>query len=169
MVRNNLINYLELGSIPKRRTISNDILISMRIYCIECNNKLTEDNKVSGSKSRCKPCYAAYMKQYYKNNPDKYEKHKSIYVKNNDDIWTCKVDAFLSQRFSEGCLDCGEMDPIVLDLDHLDPSQKKYKISDLRKRKVSEQELIEELEKCEVVCANCHRIRTHNRLVQQAC
>lgn len=131
----------------------------MRKYCVECKIELTEDNKSKGISSRCKPCYATYMKQYYKNNPDKYNKQKS-YVESNDALWTEKVDTFLAQRLFYGCIDCGEKDPVVLEFDHRESEKKEYGISRLRKHKVAWHILEKELEKCDVVCANCHRRRT---------
>lgn len=61
-----------------------------------------------------------------------------------------------------GCADCGEINPIVLDFDHL--HDKKYNISRMIHDGFSWKAILKEIEKCEVVCANCHRIRTHNRL-----
>ena len=61
-----------------------------------------------------------------------------------------------------GCMDCGGKFPsYVLDLDHRDPKEKKFTPSRLA-RNNSWQQMIDELEKCDVVCANCHRVRTHN-------
>ena len=63
-----------------------------------------------------------------------------------------------------GCLDCGEKNHIVLDFDHL--TNKKYNISRMIHDGFSWAAIKKEIAKCEVVCANCHRIRTHNRFVQ---
>ena len=74
------------------------------------------------------------------------------------------------QRLSEikvksGCLDCGENNPIVLDFDHI--HNKKYNVSRMIHDGFSWAAIKKEIAKCEVVCANCHRIRTHNRLTNQ--
>lgn len=59
------------------------------------------------------------------------------------------------------CMDCGETNIIVLEFDHKDRSTKTANIADLvTKRK----RLLEEIDKCDVVCANCHRIRTAKQL-----
>lgn len=63
-----------------------------------------------------------------------------------------------------GCLDCGEKNHIVLDFDHL--TNKKYNISRMIHDGFSWAAIKKEIAKCEVVCANCHRIRTHNRFVK---
>lgn len=61
-----------------------------------------------------------------------------------------------------GCTDCGEKNHIVLDFDHL--KDKKYNISRMIHDGFSWEAIKKEIAKCEVVCANCHRIRTHARL-----
>ena len=55
------------------------------------------------------------------------------------------------------CIDCGESNPIVLEFDH--KQNKNMNISELIKDS-SLEKLINEIEKCEVRCANCHRKRT---------
>jgi hypothetical protein len=67
---------------------------------------------------------------------------------------------------TSGCLDCGVTNPIVLDFDHL--HDKKYNISRMIHDGFSWAAIKKEIAKCEVVCANCHRIRTHNRLTSKA-
>lgn len=59
------------------------------------------------------------------------------------------------------CMDCGSSFPAcAMDFDHRDPLVKKYSIgSALMDTTIDE--LITEISKCDIVCANCHRIRTH--------
>ena len=62
------------------------------------------------------------------------------------------------------CKDCGLVSPDfpeVFDLDHLDPSKKFKAIAEMRS--YSWERVKEEAAKCELVCANCHRIRTVKR------
>lgn len=66
---------------------------------------------------------------------------------------------------SFGCHDCGEKNHIVLDFDHL--RDKKYNISRMIHDGFSWRQIKKEIEKCEIVCANCHRIRTYQRLTSQ--
>ena len=62
------------------------------------------------------------------------------------------------------CMDCGNKYPyFVMDFDHRDPSLKKFNISQSLNR--SNKDVFEEIAKCDVVCANCHRLRTHAPLV----
>ena len=61
------------------------------------------------------------------------------------------------------CTDCNQKyPPYVMDFDHLPEFEKSFEINGQclgRKWEVIEKEI----EKCEVVCSNCHRIRTHRR------
>lgn len=67
---------------------------------------------------------------------------------------------------SRGCTDCGGMYPYwVLDLDHIE--EKSFTISHYRKFTVNLDNIKEEVRKCEVVCANCHRTRTYVRQAEQ--
>lgn len=57
------------------------------------------------------------------------------------------------------CVECGESDPVVLDFDHIDPSTKLMKISDSIWGR-NWDKILKEIEKCQVLCANCHRRKT---------
>ena len=71
---------------------------------------------------------------------------------------------FLLDYLSEApCVDCGEMDPVVLDFDHV--GAKRAGVVQLADREAALAVLKEEIAKCEVRCANCHRRRT---IVEQA-
>ena len=58
------------------------------------------------------------------------------------------------------CVDCGENDIRVLEFDHL--GDKTKSISDILHGNM--EKLQNEIKKCEVVCANCHKIRTYERI-----
>ena len=58
------------------------------------------------------------------------------------------------------CVDCGETDIVVLEFDHL--RDKKANVSYfIRTGEIARMKA--EIDKCEVVCANCHRRRTSQR------
>ena len=62
-----------------------------------------------------------------------------------------------------GCHDCGEYYPsYVMDYDHV-RGKKMFNISKARSGQRNFMAMVREILKCEVVCANCHRERTHNR------
>lgn len=78
-------------------------------------------------------------------------------------------------KASVGCEECGESDSRALDLHHVDPSTKHASLSPVYRENGKPRrggntwssmrwdELVEELRKCRVLCANCHRKVTHPR------
>lgn len=60
------------------------------------------------------------------------------------------------------CIDCGKSFPYVaMDFDHRDPSTKVAEVSTLVKNCSSWDRVLEEIAKCDLVCACCHRLRTY--------
>lgn len=58
------------------------------------------------------------------------------------------------------CKDCcKQYNPWVMQFDHRDPSQKKYEISWMESYGLKK--LMRDIEKCDLVCANCHAERTY--------
>ncbi len=57
-------------------------------------------------------------------------------------------------------MDCGEDDIIVLDFDHRDQKTKKFNLAEAISGGISMSRIKTEIEKCDIVCANCHRRRT---------
>lgn len=63
---------------------------------------------------------------------------------------------------SKPCTDCGRSFPAVcMDFDHRDPSSKVLAVSHMVSLGYSLQRILDEIDKCDLVCANCHRVRTH--------
>jgi len=60
---------------------------------------------------------------------------------------------------SHPCVDCGQSDPLVLDYDHI-TGTKARDVSQMIQAPVKWQKIAEEIKKCAVRCANCHRRRT---------
>lgn len=59
------------------------------------------------------------------------------------------------------CADCGGHFPAVaMDFDHRDPAAKHTGIAILVRKRTKPIALLSEIDKCDVVCANCHRVRT---------
>jgi transcription elongation factor Elf1 len=54
------------------------------------------------------------------------------------------------------CHVCGENHIACLDFHHKDPTKKDFNISQIIYR-VSKETLLEEIAKCDILCANCHR------------
>lgn len=60
------------------------------------------------------------------------------------------------------CMDCGYDNWLALEFDHRDPSLKTKQITDMICSGASLTTLQKEIDKCDIVCCNCHRIRTQN-------
>lgn len=58
-------------------------------------------------------------------------------------------------KAERGCLQCGERDPLVLDFNHRDRSQKEYTIARILTKEWDV--IAAEIAKCDVLCSNCHR------------
>jgi hypothetical protein len=115
--------------------------------------------------SVCKTCVAAYNKTHYKNNKELY----LIRAKTNV-IGSIKRNQQFIQDYknSHPCADCGTQYPYyVMDFDHREANTKVSSIARLVGDNRSKKKLLEELEKCDLICANCHRIRTHNRIIAE--
>ena len=58
------------------------------------------------------------------------------------------------------CVHCGETDPIVLEFDHLDQATKTANIARMVSQGLGTAKIQAEIDKCQVLCCNCHRRRT---------
>jgi hypothetical protein len=105
----------------------------------------------------CRPCRAEYHREHYVGN-------KAQYVANAAEskrrLRLARTQWLLEYFESHPCFDCGETDPVVLEFDHI--GDKMFNVAQaLPYRNWSS--ILAEIEKCEVVCANCHRRRTARR------
>lgn len=70
--------------------------------------------------------------------------------------------AFFWSLKQKPCVDCKiQYHPVAMDFDHL-PGYEKKSINGFAG--MSKERLLEEIKKCELVCSNCHRLRTYNRV-----
>lgn len=105
---------------------------------------------------------AAYMRRWRKNNPT--ERHK---VNQRLREWRQRIKAMIRKAKDKPCQDCHVAYPwYVMDFDHLPGNIKLAVPSRLVKTGWSVRKIRAELAKCDVVCANCHRERTHKRYIQ---
>lgn len=75
------------------------------------------------------------------------------------------VEFLHEYKLKHGCVDCGyKAHPEALDFDHLPGAVKSFTIGSAVRK--SKDELLAEIAKCEVVCANCHRVRTRRRMLE---
>jgi hypothetical protein len=90
--------------------------------------------------------------------PKNKQKHLTFVRRNKD-----RVTLFIDEYKRKGsCADCGfpgKEFPYVLDFDHRKDSGKRFNIGSWSHSVLSIEAVTREIEKCELVCANCHRIR----------
>lgn len=65
---------------------------------------------------------------------------------------------------AEPCMDCGgRFKPWQMDYDHRDGEHKTFDVSAMIGKQYKKEQIQAEIAKCDLVCANCHRDRTHHR------
>lgn len=104
----------------------------------------------------CKQCQREYSREHYKRNKGDHlaRRHKNKYGERK------KKRAVVDAAKLKPCFDCGITYPTyVLHFDHRDPAEKLFTIGSEWPRKTIAQ-ILSEIEKCDVVCANCHAERT---------
>jgi hypothetical protein len=130
-------------------------------YCNGCGNELLwkdfnwKDKKSGRKQSKCKLCTRKLCKNHY-------ERNKTYYLKKNKKHLNIKKD-FVSTLKKVKCADCKhKFPPECMDFDHLN-DDKLNNVSQLLN--TGWKRLKEEIAKCEIVCSNCHRIRTKKRMI----
>lgn len=106
------------------------------IVCKQCGQKkLYSDFRENNGKIHhvCNSCKKEYQKNYYANNIVELNKYKE----------------------KQKCQKCGETRFYLLDFHHKDPTQKNFGIAKHANTKLST--LMSEIDKCVVLCSNCHR------------
>jgi hypothetical protein len=74
------------------------------------------------------------------------------------------IRATLDEAKNKPCADCGDCyPPYVMDFDHKPGNRKNFGLANAIAYHKSLIEIQEEITKCDIVCANCHRERTHQR------
>lgn len=108
----------------------------------------------------CKSCQSLVIKAFYKANCEKIKVEVKLRKKSIVDKIQSQVIDYLKNKC---CLHCGESDIRCLEFNHIDPSQKERNISNLITQTNSWKRIVKEIEKCEILCANCHRKVTHQQ------
>lgn len=108
-----------------------------------------------GLQQQCRACQRKSDKKHYDENL-----HRRKSVRDAAKRTQIRREEYIFEYLlSHSCVDCGENNPVVLEFDHKDSKLKTDTICDLVRSK-SFIKLQQEIEKCEIRCANCHRIKT---------
>jgi ribosomal protein S30 len=104
-----------------------------------------------GLQTMCIPCKKQHGAVHYKKNIDKYKVRAVTHRKDLSD-WYSELKKDLK------CSKCGNNHPAVLDFHHRDRTTKESTVAQLKSSRSNKQAILDEIEKCDVLCANCHRI-----------
>ena len=132
----------------------------MRV-CHRCkkNKRLTSfywQNKNIRRHYTCKVCQHRLDRSWYERNKKlrrSYEKVRRAKLARG------KEDRFLEYLQGKSCADCGNSDQRVLEFDHV-RSRKVCGVPRMIVQGYGWKNIAKEIAKCDLVCCNCHRIRT---------
>src|SRR5690349_14851654 len=137
----------------------------MTFHCPGCDqekdaSEFAAKNKAKGTRQRwCRACQAVANKKHYLNNKQIYITRAITRSQQIIEEHRKKIYAYLSKH---PCIDCGNTDIRVLEFDHV-YGTKAGNITHMLHRAFPWPLIEEEIAKCEVRCANCHRIKTMER------
>ena len=107
--------------------------------------------------SQCKDCRRETVNESYARNKEKTNEARRLKQEEKRKPARRYVFEYLS---THPCVDCGNSDWRVLEFDHV-RGDKWKNVCDIMDRPL--QVVIDEIAKCESVCANCHKIRSYTR------
>lgn len=94
--------------------------------------------------------------------------HKKLQNDRNRTLVRSKKAWIDTLKTGRVCMDCEQVyPPYVMDFDHRDGTTKVFGVSQMIAWNLSRVRILEEIAKCDLVCSNCHRIRTHRRRIVQ--
>lgn len=106
---------------------------------------------------------ATYAKAHYEANKDAYK----AAARRSQERTRERVREIVATAKDRPCADCGvRYPPYVMQFDHL--GDKLWDVGNMRSGRFSTARVLAEIQKCEVVCANCHAERTHRRRQERA-
>ena len=91
-----------------------------------------------------------------------YDRNREVYLEKNRRKRE-RLRSMVRELKSRPCADCGGEFPFyVMDFDHREGEEKTAHVAMLTSS-LSLKRLLKEIAKCDLVCANCHRVRTYKR------
>jgi hypothetical protein len=123
--------------------------------CSDCGKSSTETAFPPRHGRICRACLATRGRNYYHKNKGNGTLHFERTRKE-------RLDMLSDYLYDRGCLDCGTTDIRVLEFDHV-RDKKIMSVSEMLRNHWAWDKIQSEIDKCDIVCANCHRIRTYTR------
>jgi len=88
------------------------------------------------------------------------EKYRAITKNAQQRMRDKRRQLFFDMKKELACVYCGYDNPLALDYDHIDPSTKIDVPARMQTNGTAMHKILEELEKCQPVCRNCHNIKS---------
>lgn len=111
-------------------------------------------------KGLCPRCKKKYNKKWYLKNREA----QLARVKKNNKRYRAEAQKFLVAAKDVPCADCGHrFHHVAMDFDHLGKEPKFMNVSTMKGQSRTLASIKREVKKCQVVCSNCHRVRTFLR------
>lgn len=134
--------------------------------CLDC--KISKDEsefaphntRKDGLRANCKECGRKASNDFYARKPKEYKERAAI---NRPIQRQNRKNLINAIRSKYGCAICEERTLQVMDFHHLDPKTKSFSVSSPRDKSLHS--LFMEINKCVVLCANCHR-KAHAGLIE---
>jgi len=115
-------------------------------------------NRKDGRQVYCKECYRDINADTYKRLPKRRAK-----IRETNNVKRQEIRDFLLSYLSEKvCYVCGFDNILALDFHHRDRSNKEFSIAEAIRKGYSLEKVKAEVGKCDIICANCHRILEAN-------
>ena len=137
----------------------------MKKRCSRCHKmKSLEDfsrnrAKKDGRNTSCLECHRLYNREHFLRNRGYYRKKATAHKTQKRK----EIRELIEKSKDVPCADCGKKYPTyVMDFDHV-RGQKTFNIGEYQRGFHNTRKVQEEIGKCEVVCSNCHRERSHQR------
>lgn len=131
--------------------------------CTKCNLEKEDIDfakRYNKLQSYCKECNNINNRKHYHEN----KAHRLAYGAKNRWKFRARSLKFIMEYAKNGCSQCDEKDFACIEFDHLDPSTKKSAISKMVSKGCELEQIKKELEKCRILCANCHKKHTAKQL-----
>ena len=126
--------------------------------CTKCK-KRKEHGKGQGW---CKDCRNSHRRSEYNDNEEHRKKEIKESVIRQQERYQKNMKIVHEYKRRNPCVDCGCSDIRCLEFDHRDESKKSFTIGQVMQQKKIKA-IMREIYKCDVRCANCHRIRHHEK------
>jgi hypothetical protein len=107
--------------------------------------------------SACRDCAAMVCRNHYAQNKPIYKKRARLHKLKQAGLIRQRILEYIAQH---PCVDCGEINPVLLDFDHRERATKSFTIGKVLTDGYSWDKIRAEIEKCDVRCVRCHRLRT---------